>query len=122
MNEVRDLHTKEKNYSFDSEWETTPFNHYSAEGDVVQLLVDSGWVIIEENSRNVRFKRPGQVHSSSSALFDKESRIFNCFSTSTEFDTTKGYNPVHVFTLLECDNDLSEAWKRLIDLDYGKIK
>ena len=122
LNEVINLHSKEKNYSFDSEWELTPFDHYSAEGDVVQLLVDSGWVIIDETSRNVRFKRPGQVHSNSSALFDKDSRIFNCFSTSTEFHTTKGYNPVQVFAMLECDNDLTETYKRLIDLDYGKTK
>ena len=122
LNEVRDLHNKSKNYNFDNDWEISPFDDFNETGDIVQVLMDNGWVVIDENSRNVRFKRPGQVHSASSALYDKERRIFNCFSTSTEFDTGKGYNPIGVFAMLECDNDLSETYKKLIDLDYGKNK
>jgi hypothetical protein len=119
LNEVRDLHSRSKNYNFETKWVVDPFEHYNEEGDIIELLIDNGWTVIEESGKNVRFKRPGQVHSNSSALYDKDRRIFNCFSTSTEFEPTKGYNPVSVFTMLECDNDFSLTYKKLVDLGYG---
>ena len=123
LNEVRDLYIKDKNYKFaEDEWKVNPFDDYNLNADVVQLLVDNGWEIIFETPRNVRFKRPGGAHSASSALFDKESRIFNVFSTSTSFDVNRGYNAVGVYAELECDNDMSLCFARLIELEYGTKK
>ena len=119
FNEVKHLENRDKNFSYNEDWEVSPFEHYNQEGDVVEILVENGWKIIGQNAKSVRFIRPGQVTSKSSALFDLEKRIFSCFSTSCEFDVTKSYNPVGVFNLLECDNDFSECYKKLVNLEYG---
>ncbi|MCB1711945.1 MAG: bifunctional DNA primase/polymerase [Candidatus Riesia sp.] len=120
FNLVKGLEDKGKGHYFNEDWELHPYDHYNQEGDVLQLLYDNGWSSVGSDSgRNVRLRRPGQTHSKSSALFDKETRIFNCFSTSTEFDVTKGYNPVGVFSLLECDGDMGETYRELINLEYG---
>jgi hypothetical protein len=119
FNEVKTLETfKEADYHV--KWKKSPFDHYCEEGDVVQLLCDYGWTIIEEaKANNIRFLRPGKTYSSNSAMFDTRRRIFNCFSTSTAFDTGKGYNAAGVFITLVCEGDTSAAYKRLVQMGYG---
>jgi hypothetical protein len=109
-----------KTSDYQVKWEVSPFDHYSKEGDVVTLLVKHGWDIVYSSSSVVRFKRPGSPLSSSSALFDCDTRIFNVFSTSTSFDVSKGYNPAGVFAHLEANDDSSLAYKKLIELGFGK--
>ena len=101
-------------------WKITPLDHYNEEGDVVALLIKHGWEIVDEYGKNVRFKRPGQTHAKSSAMFDITTRIFNCFSTSTDFDCSKGYNPVGVYMILNCDNDPFKAYEKLTEEGWGK--
>jgi hypothetical protein len=101
-------------------WKVTPLDHYNESGDVVQLLLDYGWEIVDEYGKNIRFKRPGQTHAKSSAMFDITTRIFNCFSTSTDFDCGKGYSPVGVFMLLKCNNDPFKAYETLAEEGWGE--
>lgn len=117
FNEVKELGKINKKYD-NFEWQLSPWDDYNERGDVVSLLESSGWTIIDEGTKNIRFKRPGAT-SGSSALFDKDTRIFNCFSTSTCFDVTKSYTPVSVFVELECDGDTKQAYQDLINNDYG---
>lgn len=118
FNEVKEL-GRVTNKNFDSyDWEVTPWDDYNERGDVVELMCGSGWTIKEENIKNIRFKRPGAT-SGSSALFDKETRIFNCFSTSTSLSVDKGYNPAGLYTEIECDGDPKLAYSNLINLGFG---
>lgn len=117
FNEVKELGRTPKNFDT-SEWKLSPWEDYNERGDVIELLTDSGWTIIDENVKNIRFKRPGAT-SGSSALFDKDSRIFNCFSTSTSLSIDKGYNPSGLYTEFECDGDTKLAYHNLINLDFG---
>jgi hypothetical protein len=102
------------------EWKLSPFEDFNNRGDVVSLLMEYGWEECKSSGKSIRLKRAGNTKSGSSALFDTESRIFNCFSTSTSFDVGRGYSPTDVFTLLECDNDLGVAFKKLISQEYGQ--
>lgn len=103
------------------EWRLSPFEDYNSRGDVVSLLLDNGWEEVRGgSSKSIRLKRAGNPKSASSALFDTETRIFNCFSTSTLFNVGRGYSPTDVFTLLECDDDLSVAFKKLVEEGYGE--
>ncbi|MEX0597436.1 MAG: bifunctional DNA primase/polymerase [Candidatus Paceibacterota bacterium] len=122
FNEVKSENDGYKNYDSPDDWELTPFEHYNENGDALDVLVSNGWEIITENTKDVRMKRPGQTHSNSSALYDKEKNIFNCFTTSTGFDVDKGHNPTSVFIELECDGSAKEAYKKLIDLGWGRKK
>lgn len=103
------------------EWQLSPFADYNERGDVISLLEENGWEIVRGGSRkSVRFKRAGNPKSGSSALFDTESRIFNVFSTSTSFDVNKGYTPSDIFIHLECEDDISLAFKKLVEQQFGK--
>lgn len=103
------------------EWKISPFEDWNDRGDVLTLLLESGWEECKGSpGKSIRMKRAGNTKSASSALFDTERRIFNCFSTSTSFDVGRGYNPTDVLLELECENDLSRAFKFLIDNGYGE--
>lgn len=103
------------------EWKLSPFADFNERGDVLSLLLDSGWEECRgSTSKSTRLKRAGNPKSGSSALFDNDSRIFNCFSTSTSFDVGRGYTPTDVFTELECENDLGLAFRKLIEMGFGE--
>ena len=118
FNEVIKEDTKDATYD-NGDWALTPFDHFSQEGDAVEILVNAGWNIIYENKQVIRFKRPGLVHSASSALYDKETRIFSCFTTSSAFDA-KSYNATGVLAVVEFDEDYQKTFTYLIKNGYGK--
>lgn len=118
-NEVRELDlTKNKNYD-ETNWKLTPFEDFNERGDALSLLYECGWEKVGQSKKSIRLKRPGAT-SGSSGLYDTETDIFNCFSTSTRFDCNRGYNKSGVFIELEADGDGSLAYRKLIDLGYGK--
>lgn len=114
--EVHSIDTNDRKYD-NHQWEVSVFEDYNNKGCVVELLEKFGWEIDRETSKNIRWKRPGSNHSS--ALYDKTTEIFNCFSTSTSLRVDKGYNLAGLFIELECDGDGRLAYRKLIDLGYG---
>ena len=118
FNEVKEIGKVDKKFYDNFEWKLSPWEDYNDRGDIVKLLGDSGWTIMGENVKNIRFKRPGAT-SGTSALFDKVSKIFNCFSTSTSLSVDKGYNISGLYTELECDGDTKIAYQNLINMDFG---
>lgn len=103
------------------DWEITPFQDYFDRADIPHLLGMYGWSTVgKQHGRSIRYKRPGQTHSNSSALYDVDTKIFNVFSTSCNFDVGRGYSPVDVFCELECNGDYSLCYKSLIEKGYGK--
>lgn len=117
FNEVKEIGVVDKKYD-DYEWGLSVWDDFNERGDVVSLLTDSGWAIVDESVKNIRFKRPGAT-SGSSALFDKNSRIFHCFSTSTCFDVSRSYNCSGIFIELEADGNTKLAYQNLISLGFG---
>lgn len=102
------------------EWDLSPFADYNLRGDVLSVLYASGWEECRNGYGNsVRLRRAGAVTSASSALFDPQTRLFNCFSTSTSFDVNRSYSPSDVFVELEAEGDASLAFKKLIGLGFG---
>jgi hypothetical protein len=81
----------------------------------------NGWDTVgKPYGRSVRLKRPGQVHSASSALFDTDRKLLNVFSTSTSFVVGRAYTATDIFTELECNGDLSIAFQRIVEMGFGK--
>lgn len=120
FNEIAEVKKDIRTSKYD-EWKLSPFAHYNTHGDVLHLLSSNGWDQVgRQHGRSVRLKRPGQTHAKSSALFDTETHIFNVFSTSTVFDINKGYSPSDVFIELECNGDVSEAFKKLVANGFGE--
>lgn len=101
-----------------SNFDINPFKIADQRLDVLQLMEKSGWEISERRHKTVRLKRPGAI-SASSAIYDVESRILSVFTTSSVFDVGS-YAPASVYTILECDNDTSLAYHKLIEEGYGE--
>ena len=102
------------------EWKLSPFTDFNERFDTLSFLEENGWEIVGGSGKSTRLKRAGNPSSKSSALFDNESRLLNCFSTSTLLETNRGYTPTDLFALFECDNDLSVAFKKIIEMGYGE--
>lgn len=102
------------------EWKLSPFTDFNDRFDTLSFLEDNGWEIVGNGGKSTRLKRAGNPSSKSSALFDNDTRLLNCFSTSTILETNRGYTPTDLFALFECDNDLSVAFKKIIELGYGE--
>lgn len=119
LNEVREV--EKKNYQSD-EWELSPFEHFSQEGDIVELLLDSGWTTLPHRGKDVRLRRPGNTSQTSSAIVDTIKNVLYVFSSSTVFQNEIGYNAVSVLSKLNFDDDMSRTYQYLIQKGYGKRK
>lgn len=96
------------------------FEDYNQRGDVIGLLESKGYRVVRQVGKRVEILRPGQTDSKQSGNFHLELRTLRIFSESTEFSTKKAYNPVQVYALLECNNNYSEASKKLYEAGYGE--
>lgn len=119
FNQVRDFEKPLEKHEYTQNWEVNPFDHYNETGDILSVLESNGWVALPQQGKDIRLKRPGQTFAKHSAILDTRKSIFNCFSTSTRFDVNKGYSAASVFIMLECENDSSLGYKKLIEMGYG---
>lgn len=98
------------------------FDDYNNRGDVISLLEQNGWKVVGNRGQKTLFLRPGQTSSQSSGNYDHSRKWFSVFTTSTEFEPQHAYLPYAVYAVLECNNDFSEASRKLYDLGYGDRK
>lgn len=97
----------------------SPFDDYNQRGDVCDLLINHGWKFVNQKGSKTHFLRPGQSTAQTSGNFDSDKNWFSVFTTSSEFEPMKAYLPYAVFARLECNNDFSEASRKLFELGYG---
>lgn len=98
-----------------------PFDEWNDRGDVVSLLQEEGWKITREQGEKILMLRPGGT-GKWSADFDTGKRLFYVFTSSTEFESEKAYNPTQVLTILKFGGDYSSAAKWLRQQGYGVEK
>jgi hypothetical protein len=110
--------TEQKPYAAVS-GEVSPFCDYNARADVPALLEKHGWTHVYQRGESIHYKRPGTTDSITSANFHTGLRIFYVFSTSTEFEAARGFNPVQVFAQLEHGGVYSAASRALYAAGYG---
>ena len=125
FNEVTTTETKDKtNFNINSENKTTtglnPFEDYDNRGDVVGLLESKGWRVVNKQGSRINLLRPGKTDTTTSGNFHTDKRTLMVFSSSTDFTPNKGYKGAKVFTILECNGDTKEAYKKLLNLGYGE--
>jgi hypothetical protein len=104
--------------NFESFGKTT-FDDFNEKADVIGLLSKHGWKISRETNSMIELTRPGKDKGTSATYF-KNKKILYVFSTSTPFESEKGYNPAGVFTVLECSGNFSDASRKLNSEGYGE--
>lgn len=97
----------------------SPFEDYNDRGDVVSLLEKNGWKVVKNQGRKTLLLRPGQTSATHSGNYDFDKKWFSVFTTSTEFEPQKAYQPYAVYAILECNKDFSAASKKLYEEGYG---
>lgn len=99
----------------------SPLDDYSSRGDVVALLRAHKWTVnhADSNSVNIRFTRPGKSGGISADL-RRSDRILYVFTSNSQFEPMKAYNPAQVFAVLECGGNFSVAYRKLLEMGYGE--
>lgn len=105
----------------ESYYTTNPFEDFNFRCDPIQLMESQGWNFLRENARFIWFTRPGKDEGVS-ASFNREKRVFYIFTTSTDLEGTKGYNPATLYSEFTHNGDKSAAFKALINEGYGQVK
>ena len=99
----------------------SPFDDFNSRGNVVALLKAHNWTINKgaSNDANIRFTRPGKNGGNSADLRISD-RLFYVFTSNSQFQPMRAYNPAQVFAVLECGGDFSITYKQLLDMGYGE--
>lgn len=105
----------------ESIYTTNPFEDYNHKCDPTELMEAQGWKFFNENSTYIRYTRPGK-DSGVSATFHRESRVFYLFTTSTDLEEKRGYNPATLYAEFYHGGDKSKAFRALVQLGYGQVK
>jgi hypothetical protein len=99
--------------------EISPFDDYNERADAPALLERHNWTRVFQSGECIHFKRPGNTDSKTSANFHTGKRTFFVFTTSSEFNSNRAYNPTQVYTQLEHGGDYSKASRALYKDGYG---
>lgn len=101
-------------------YHTDPWEDFNSDPQNQKLLLNYGWEIESENNHHIYFTRPGKK-TGVSASFIKEHKTFFIFTSSSQLEPDKGYNPSSLLCELEFNGDTKETFKYLINNGYGKL-
>ena len=99
----------------------SPFDDYNDKADSLQLLLDEGWKVTGGAGSKKLLLRPGG-EGKWSADYDTDRKLFFVFTSSTEFEQGKAYNPVQVLTILKFSGDYKASGRWLRSQGYGAEK
>ena len=102
------------------EADKSPFEDYNEKANVIELLEEHGWKVTMQRGNKCFLLRPGGT-GKWSADWSEQHRKFYVFTSSTQFDECKAYNPSAILALLQFNNDWSETAKWLLKNGYGKF-
>ena len=107
----------------EDDWYTTnPFEHFNQTCDPIVLMEEFGWKALpRHDNRFIWFTRPGKEQGIS-ASFNQSKRVFWIFTSSTDLENEKGYNPASMLAILKFQGDKKKTFRHLVDSGYGKVK
>lgn len=118
LEEVKPIvNTSSNTYSYTG---LNPFEDYNHRGDTVAFLESKGWKVVKTSGERIFLKRPGESKTKYSGNYHTGLKVLRVFSSSTEFNPDKGYNPSQIYSLLECNGDNKLAYRKLLELNYGE--
>lgn len=96
----------------------SPFDDYNKRGDVLRLLEEEGWTIKKKIGTKHLLLRPGGT-GVWSADWDSDKRLLYVWTTSSEFESNRAYNPSQILTVLKFGGNYSASVKWLKQNNYG---
>jgi hypothetical protein len=98
-----------------------PFEDFNQNSEAESVLINNGWSEHGRSSRFIWYTRPDKGKGVS-ASFNLVKRIFYIFTSSTEFEPDRGYNPASVLSILQHAGDRKQTFLYLTQKGYGKVK
>ena len=83
-----------------------------------EILSKHGWEFVRSVGEESQWRRPGKDEGVSATTNYKDSDLLYVFSTSTIFESERGYSKFSAYTLLEHNGDFSAAAKVLAEKGY----
>lgn len=118
---VRVAPTPKPTKTQDDFYNTNPFEDFNQKCDPIVLMESQGWKFLKENNRFIWFTRPGK-ESGVSASWNHEKRVFYIFTSSTDLDSTRGYNPATLLSEFSFSGDKKKTFRYLVEKGFGEIK
>lgn len=116
---IEDIQEKEIKKEYDG---LSPFEDYQQRGDIISVLLNAAWEQVYQRGEAILFRRPGKDRGVS-ASYHLGLKKFYVHTTSTEFDSNRGYNKSQVYTILNYGNlskeSYSQASKTLYKEGFG---
>lgn len=98
----------------------SPIDDYNEKNDVDSLLLGHGWTLAYSKGSCDYYLRPGTTKNKQSASYHREKKVFYVYTSSSIFESEKGYSPFGVYCVLEHGGDASAAVKKLLEEGYGE--
>lgn len=98
---------------------TRPGDLFNANATWAEILTPHGWVAVHVDKGITYWRRPGKSSGISASTNYADSDLFYCFSTSSEFDSERGYSKFSAYVLLDHNGDYKKAAKVLRAQGYN---
>lgn len=107
--------------SEDNYYETNPFEDFNQSAAGQTVLTDRGWTSAGGNKAYLYYTRPGKSVGIS-ASYNRTSRVYYVFTTSTALEAERGYHPATLLALLDYGGDKKLTYHYLVEQGFGRIK
>jgi hypothetical protein len=87
-------------------------NDFNNKYCIIELFTKHGWTVVNEDEQKYYLLRSGSS-AQHSGYYNKDSKTFTCFSTSTEFKPEKPYNNFQILQVLEGKDDYKTTLRLL---------
>lgn len=121
VTKVERISTPNTNQYKDGYYSENPFEHFNNSPEAETILDSHGWKFFNENATYKYYTRPDRPQSGISASFHKEKRIYYIWTTSSQIDSQKWFNPATLLADLDFNNDKKRLHSFLVSKGYGKL-
>lgn len=113
----------ESKKKIDTYYDENPFEHFNNSQQALDVLTNNGWRLLSQTNIFAYFERPGQQQRGRiGASFNFNKRIYYIFTSSTELEPSRGYNPSTVLSILQHGGDRKKTYEWLVENGFGKVK
>lgn len=103
-------------------YSVNPFEDFNLSNEAETFISQFGWQEYDRSTKFVWYTRPGTVRGGIHAAFLRDSRLYYFFTTNSEFEPERCYQPATVLSTLKFGGDKKETYKHLVALGFGRIK